>query len=84
MGVAQQQHNNGRVGGAGKRMRAVDGKQEINLEWPNCSLKSSQNCLHGSFSKLKVLPLTSRGGGGGGDGIVWSRDSRGLRFPSSK
>ena len=24
----------GRVGGAGKRMRAVDGKQEINLEWP--------------------------------------------------
>ena len=24
------------IGGAGKRMRAVDGKQEINLEWPNC------------------------------------------------
>ena len=23
-----------KVGGAGKRMRAVDGKQEINLEWP--------------------------------------------------
>ena len=23
------------IGGAGKRMRAVDGKQEINLEWPN-------------------------------------------------
>ena len=22
------------IGGAGKRMRAVDGKQEINLEWP--------------------------------------------------
>ena len=25
------------IGGAGKRMRAVDGKQEINLEWPNGS-----------------------------------------------
>ena len=25
---------NGRVGSAGKRMQAVDGKQKINLEWP--------------------------------------------------
>ena len=33
MGVAQQ-HKLIEVGGAGKRMRAVDGKQEINLEWP--------------------------------------------------
>ena len=26
------------IGGAGKRMRAVDGKQEINLEWPYVDL----------------------------------------------
>ena len=27
--------DSGRVGGVGKRMWAVDWKQEINLEWPN-------------------------------------------------
>ena len=27
------------IGGAGKRMRVVDGKQEINLEWPYFSLQ---------------------------------------------
>ena len=32
--------NNGVLGGALKSMRAADGKQEINLEWPNCGLCS--------------------------------------------
>ena len=32
------------IGGAGKRMRAVDGKQEINLEWPNIAHVASCTC----------------------------------------
>ena len=54
--------NNGRVGGAEKRMRAVDGKQEINLEWSyKCTgcqaLLSELNAL--LHAVLLYLPLWS-------------------------
>ena len=54
-----------KVGGAGKRMRAVDGKQEINLEWPNGAhpskhqgkrlliINSSTNHMHSPFAHAR-------------------------------
>ena len=33
--------NNGIFGAQMKQMRAVDGKQEIYLEWPNCERMSN-------------------------------------------
>ena len=46
-----------KVGGAGKRMQAVDGQQEINLEWPNGCLADFFPFFFYFVSCLFVVPF---------------------------